>query len=244
MGESSRRTGPAFRVAVAALAAATMLLLASCYDDHGGDGDAGSAAADARPASDAPICPRLAEYVTCGELCGGTIRCEGRAACGSHAGLDVCIPTNDPLDPRYQQTCELDFEGSAPLSRLDYCWGSELCASTPETDDDPSDRNYDGGCMSIDFCREAPGAGLDVQCIYSDGTVFVNGLRRRRAVRLRPIRAGRSAPGRAAPRDVPSRRSRFVRSMASRASASPRPEAWASARSTRARSRAHRVSRR
>jgi hypothetical protein len=67
------------------------------------------------------------------------------------------------------------FDGAAPAANLDYCWGDLICASTPGTDSDPEDREYRGVCVSEEYCRDAPAAGIDVTCIYSDETTFVTG---------------------------------------------------------------------
>jgi hypothetical protein len=106
---------------------------------------------DAGPMIDAASCERIDLFRRCDQTC--PVMCSGADGRCDYAG----------------QVCRRDFPEETGGF---YCAGSWLMAG----------RTDDGGlggagdtCMPIAFCHDAPAAGVRVECVYSDGTPFVNG---------------------------------------------------------------------
>lgn len=82
------------------------------------------------------------------------------------------------------QVCRRDFPeqgvGCFTESFSDrYCIGGDwYCVTNTAVsvpDAGPFTYTFSGTCMPIDFCRDAPAAGMNVACVYSDGLPFVDG---------------------------------------------------------------------
>ncbi|MEQ9073687.1 MAG: hypothetical protein RLP09_07490 [Sandaracinaceae bacterium] len=152
------------RTTTSGLAALAIVLIGGCAAAHDRD-EAGAGAPDAsavEPDADAAgACPGLAGYETCRELCGGRRRCPGERGLCSH-DLLVCLPADLPA-------CTFLGEERAD----EYCANGEMCVV--ERWLVGRERGWFGRCAGERYCRESGAFGIDVACVYSDGSEMAEG---------------------------------------------------------------------
>ena len=114
-------------------------------------------------------CDTLGGFRVCGPESGCSRDCPLETEC--REGLRVCRPAMRDSDGR-GDACEFELD-TVGLTSIG--WTGNPCAVLGSAQDGTDENPYSGVGMPPSYCTAAIDAGLDVRCVYSDGTIYRNG---------------------------------------------------------------------